>query len=101
GDLDGQATSLNNLGRVYRALGRYRDALARHREAFALCVHLGERLTQGECLREIGSARYALGEPHRAGADWRQALAIFEELDVPDAEEVKALLADGPRQADA
>ena len=82
-------------------LSGQREALALHREAFALCVRLGERLTQAECLREIGSTRYALGQPRRAEAYWRQALAIFEELNVPDTEEVKALLAGGERQADA
>jgi DNA-binding SARP family transcriptional activator/tetratricopeptide (TPR) repeat protein len=91
-DRDGQVASLNNLGRVRRHLGQHRAALAAHREALSICLPLGERLSQAECLREIGTNLHALGQP-RAGEYWRRALAIFEALDVPEAAEVKALLA--------
>lgn len=92
GDRDGEVAALNNLGKLYRHLGRHRAALAAHREALATAVALGGRLSQAECLREIGTNLYALRQP-RARAYWRHALAIFDALDVPEAAEVRTLLA--------
>ncbi|MDW5326173.1 AfsR/SARP family transcriptional regulator [Plantactinospora sp. KLBMP9567] len=91
----GQATVLAALGRVQRLLGRHADALDRLADALAIADRLDERRSAAISLRELGTTRHELGDPEAARACWQQALALFEALGVPDADEVRTLLAGG------
>lgn len=54
---------------------------------------LGDPHCQADSLRELGVTLRALGRRTDARAHWEQALAIFERLPSPDADQVRALLA--------
>jgi tetratricopeptide (TPR) repeat protein len=96
GDRDGQAECLRKLGVVYLRQGRHEQALAILRESLALYRELGLPHGQAESLRELGETLRALGRHEEARAHWHEALADFERLHTPDADQVRALLAEEP-----
>jgi hypothetical protein len=51
-----------------------------------------ERRRTAISLRELGSVQDATGAVPAAREYWRRALQMFEELGVPEADEVRALL---------
>jgi hypothetical protein len=51
---------------------------------------------EAESLRELGVTLRALGRPAEARAHWREALAIFEQLQTADADQVRLLLTELP-----
>jgi DNA-binding SARP family transcriptional activator len=93
GDRAVEASTLHSLGRAYRRLGRYDAALARQQESLAITEPLGDRYYHAQCLRELGHTWRDLGHRDRAEQYWRLSLAHFAELDVPEAAEVRELLA--------
>jgi DNA-binding SARP family transcriptional activator/tetratricopeptide (TPR) repeat protein len=88
----GQATVLTALGRIHRQQERHPEALECLREGLAIAERANERRSAAICLRELGALSRELGEPSAAQGYWQRALAIFDELGVPEAEEVRALL---------
>jgi hypothetical protein len=96
GNTIGEAAVLGALGRVYRLQGQPSPALERLRSARALTERAGDRHGLARCLRELGQVSANLGDLAQARAHWQRALAIFEELGVPEAAEVRALLAPEP-----
>jgi tetratricopeptide (TPR) repeat protein len=89
-DPHGQAHSLSNLGIVYQRLARCQQALACLRESLAIRRALGDRRGEAESLRELGVTLQALGRLEEARGHRLQALAIFEELQAADADQVRA-----------
>jgi DNA-binding SARP family transcriptional activator/tetratricopeptide (TPR) repeat protein len=89
----GQALILTALGRVHRRQGRHPEALACLREGLAIAERVDERRSAAICLRELGAVHQETGEAPAARDHWSRALALFEELGVPEADEVRALLA--------
>jgi DNA-binding SARP family transcriptional activator len=88
----GQATVLSQLGRVHRLRGRHAEAFDRLCAALELAEKVDERRSAAVCLRELGVTHAELGEQAAARDAWRRALAIFESLGVPEADEVRTLL---------
>lgn len=93
GDPHGQARALNGLGEVARAAGDPARALAAHAEAHQHASKIGQRHEQARADRGLGHAHHDLGDAERARVQWRQALALYEELGVPEANEVRTHLA--------
>ncbi|MFE0024342.1 ATP-binding protein [Amycolatopsis sp. NPDC059021] len=89
-----QAESLNNLGQIARLTGNLRDALDYHRDALTLSRQAGQPAEQAHAHHHLGLAHHALGDPRQARESWRAALAIYIELDVPEAATMRALLSD-------
>jgi tetratricopeptide (TPR) repeat protein/transcriptional regulator with XRE-family HTH domain len=94
GHPQGQANSLNGLGQAYEGLGRAADAIECQVQSLAIFRDLGDRRGQATALRDLGDARRTLGRLRQARLDWREALEIFDELQVPEAAEIRARLAD-------
>jgi tetratricopeptide (TPR) repeat protein len=93
GDPQGQAKALNGLGEVARETGDPARALAAHAEAHQHASKIGQRHEQARADRGLGHAHHDLGDAGRAREQWRQALALYEELGVPEAGGVRASLA--------
>ena len=86
----------SDLGRVHRLLGRTAAALECQEAALRIVRQLGDRMRQAECLHELGRLRELAGDRGQARVYWRQALAVFSQLRVPEADEVRKLLATDP-----
>jgi DNA-binding SARP family transcriptional activator/tetratricopeptide (TPR) repeat protein len=76
----------HHLGNLAEAAACYQRALSLHREA-------GDRFSEAGTLTHLGETRHAAGQPAQARQAWQQALAILEDLQHPDAGEVRARLA--------
>ncbi|HVD16289.1 MAG TPA: tetratricopeptide repeat protein [Actinomycetota bacterium] len=92
GDAHSAGRGLGNLGDLYHQLGRFDDAVACFEQAIAIHHDVGDRYSEGVELKSLGAALDAHGRHHRARACWSEALAIFQPLDMPEADEVLALL---------
>ena len=72
---------------------------AQHAEqALAMGCMGGDRM-RGNVLTLLGRALSLLGQAGRAGACWREALHLYEENSAPEAEDVRALLADSSKSS--
>jgi DNA-binding SARP family transcriptional activator len=92
-DRYGQAHSLNNLGFAYGLLERHDEALACMRESREFSRELGNTQLEAENLRDIGVVLRRSGHEVEARDHWREALALFEQLNAtPEIEELHTLL---------
>jgi tetratricopeptide (TPR) repeat protein len=76
----------HHLGNLAEAAACYQRALSLHREA-------GDRFYEADTLTHLGDTRQAAGELAQARKTWEQALAILEDIQHPDADQVRAKLA--------
>ena len=53
---------------------------------------LGDRYDEADTLTHLGDTHHAAGDPDAARDAWQQALTILDELDHPDADQVRAKL---------
>lgn len=60
--------------------------------ALAIARDIDDRYEQARALTGLGHAHAALGDHAQARRDWQQALAIYTDLRVPDAEAIRACL---------
>ncbi|MFD0742904.1 ATP-binding protein [Phytohabitans flavus] len=92
-DRPGVAATLDSIGYAYHHLGRPPEAVASFERALAMFRTAGDRSHEAGTLTHLGDAYRAAGERERARRAWRQALVLLEELDQPEADEVRAKLA--------
>jgi CHAT domain-containing protein/Tfp pilus assembly protein PilF len=76
GDRGGEATTLNNIGAVYRALGEKQKALNFYNQALPLYRAVGDRGGEAVTLNNIGLVYSDLGEKQKALEFFNQALPI-------------------------
>ncbi|MFC4631348.1 BTAD domain-containing putative transcriptional regulator [Promicromonospora alba] len=96
GERSSQAWSTNGLGEVALFTGDAAGAVARHTEALALAGADGARHQQARAHAGIGHAHRALGNPDLARTHYGQACAIYTDLGMPEAEEMRTALAEAP-----
>ena len=109
GDRYGEAATLDSLGYAHQHLGDYARGAARCQQALAVFRELGDRYNQASVLIHVGenlSASQDRASQDRASQDragqnqadqdqagaraaWREALALLEELNHPDADQVR------------
>jgi tetratricopeptide (TPR) repeat protein/transcriptional regulator with XRE-family HTH domain len=83
----------DSLGNAEHHLGNLAEADACYQRALTLYREAGERFFEAETLTHLGDTRHAAGELAQARHAWRQALAILEDIQHPDAAQVRAKLA--------
>jgi DNA-binding SARP family transcriptional activator len=84
------ADSCNALGRSLCAVGAPTEAVPLHEAARAHAVDVGDRLCQARALDGLARAAEAAGRPAETHRHRIQAMVIYTELDMPDAEAVRA-----------
>jgi tetratricopeptide (TPR) repeat protein len=97
GDRGGEAEALNSLGEALLADGQRDQAHTRHRSALSLAEQIGDRYEQARARH--GLAHHAAGDADHARQHWQQALTLYADLGVPEADQVRAHLTtvDNPR----
>jgi DNA-binding SARP family transcriptional activator/Tfp pilus assembly protein PilF len=83
----------DTLGYIELHLGDFPQAAAHFETALRLCRDSGNRFTEAEILIHAGDAREAAGELPQARQAWRQALAIYDDIQHLNADKVRAKLA--------
>jgi len=92
GDRSLETETLSALGDTLHDMRKTRTALARFRAALALARQAGDRFEQARALDGIARVLATAGRRGQACEHWHQALAIFAELGVPEAGQVRAHL---------
>jgi tetratricopeptide (TPR) repeat protein/transcriptional regulator with XRE-family HTH domain len=85
--------SWDSLGYAEHHLGNFGEAAACYERALDSLREFGERYHEAQTLAHLGDTRHAVGDLPRAREAWQEALAIFEDMQHPDADEVRAELA--------
>jgi DNA-binding SARP family transcriptional activator len=93
GSLYGQANTLDSIGYAHHHLGEYEQATDAYGRAISLFRDMGDRHAEAITLGHLGDTYEAGGEPAKAHDMWRDALDILDELNHPDADDLRAKLA--------
>lgn len=84
--------ALHGLGYACHGLRRFETAVAHYEKALAVFRDSGDRPGQGEALYSLGRTHLRTSRPDDARDCWLRALAIFEDLQTPQADGVLARL---------
>jgi tetratricopeptide (TPR) repeat protein len=91
-DLRGQGVVLHNLGETYWRLGCVDEAVDHYQQALRMRREAGYRLGEARTLSDLGRLYLDRRSNQAARACLTQALQIFEDLNAPEASEVRAWL---------
>lgn len=94
GDAYQVAGTLNQLGFARGRVGDPNGAREAHHEALALATEHGFRVDEARALEGLGTVANATGAVVSAKRHWRQALERYEAIGMPEAERLRAALAD-------
>ncbi|MEU5945784.1 BTAD domain-containing putative transcriptional regulator [Micromonospora sp. NPDC047465] len=92
-DRRGAAMIWDSLGFAQHGRGEHLRALDCYHRALRLHRELGDRYDEADVLDKLGDTHQAAGDLAAARTAWRDAAAIFDELDLPDAERPRGKLA--------
>jgi len=87
-----EAIIWNNLGYTEFHAGDFGEAAACYEHALRIFRSVGDRWGEAESLTDLGDSRQAVGESLQAREAWQQALAIFDDLQHPDAAKIRTRL---------
>ena len=88
-----EAQALSGYGNVLLAAGQPGQAFIQHAAALAMADQMGDKYQQACAHDGLACARQAGGDLSQARHHWQRALALYTDLDVPEAGEVSARLA--------
>lgn len=80
GELRGELSALNNLGKVNELLGDLPKAVEHYAQAGEICRRIGDRLAEGVILTNLGSLKIDLGHYSEAQTLLERALMIRDEI---------------------
>ncbi len=89
GDRCGEAHTWDSLGYSHYQLGHHAKSTSCYQQAASLFAEIGDRTGQAETLTHLGDMRSEAGSRQDAVAVWRQALHILDEIQHPDADQVR------------
>jgi DNA-binding SARP family transcriptional activator len=92
-DVLGEAMAWDSLGYAHHQLTQYDDAVTCYEHAILLRERIGDRYNRAATLVRLGDTHHAHGHDPPANSVWRQALTVLDDLRHPDAEQVRAKIA--------
>jgi tetratricopeptide (TPR) repeat protein len=90
--VESKAAIADSLGHILLRLGKLVEASAWCQRSVDTYREFGDRYNEGRGMGLLGDIHLAAGDGVAARAAWQQALAILDDLDHPDAEEIRAKL---------
>jgi tetratricopeptide (TPR) repeat protein len=94
-DQFGEAEALNGLGEAYLATQQPAEARAAHSRALDLASQSGDKSEQARARAGLARSHHAAGDPAQALDHWHEALALYDELGTPEADQIRAQLTAG------
>jgi tetratricopeptide (TPR) repeat protein len=91
-DRFGLVDTLDSIARAHASFGRYDEATACYSQARELCREFEDPHDEAQILAHLGEVSLAAGDPKSAVAAWQDALAISDDLDLPEAAGLRAKL---------
>lgn len=92
GERTWEAATLDSLGFIHHQLGSYERSIAYYERAIHLYRELADRFNEADSLVHLGDAQLSAGDAEAARRTWMHALRIFDEIDHPDGDHVRARL---------
>jgi len=92
GNRRGQAFTLDSLGYIHHHLGHHTHAITCYQDAIDLFRDLGDHSEEAIALTRLGDTHHATGDQDHARDAWQAALTILDQLDHPDAQDVRTKL---------
>jgi DNA-binding SARP family transcriptional activator/tetratricopeptide (TPR) repeat protein len=92
GDKVGAAQTWGSLGDAHIRLGRPAKAIECYQASAQLNHEFGYRYSEALMLSALGDARQQAGQQHAARLAWQAAFDLFDQIGLPDADEVRAKL---------
>ena len=92
GERGGEATTSDSLGYIHHQLGNHDSSIAYYQHAIGILRDLGDRLDEADTLSRLGDVLHGSGDTEAARRAWLDALRIYDEIDHPDAGELRAKL---------
>jgi tetratricopeptide (TPR) repeat protein len=92
GSRDGEAYAWDSIGSAHRALADHEQAADCYQHAIDLFRGLGDRYLEASTFISLGDTHHAALTPDAARKAWEQALDILDEIEHPDASQVRAKL---------
>lgn len=86
----------DTLGYTYAQIGRHHEALTWYQRAADRYAENGDRLNGAIVHGHLAESHEAIGNRPAAVAAYRRALRLYEEMDHPDGETIRAKVADHP-----
>jgi tetratricopeptide (TPR) repeat protein len=93
GDRDGETWALNGLGEAAHAAGDTSGAIIHHTAVHLIAADTGHRDQQARAHAGLGRAHHALGNPALARDHYQQALDLYTELGLPEADHIRTYVA--------
>lgn len=93
GDQAGETEALNSLGETYLAAGELDEACIQHTAALTLATQIGDRYQQARAHDSLAHTYHTAGDLACARRHWRDAVNLFKDLDIPEADIARAHLA--------
>jgi DNA-binding SARP family transcriptional activator/tetratricopeptide (TPR) repeat protein len=87
-----EAGTWHSLGYIHHKLGHCRRAIACYEQSLQMCRELADRYNEADTLDHLGNVHAAEGDAGSAHRVWTEALRIFEDIDHPAADPVRAKL---------
>ena len=92
GERNWEAAAWHSLGYIHHQLGDHQRAIGGYERSLELCRELGDRYNEADTLDQLGDVQHTAGDTGAARWAWAQALRIFDELDHPARQSVRAKL---------
>jgi DNA-binding SARP family transcriptional activator/tetratricopeptide (TPR) repeat protein len=91
-----QGHAWHSIGFIHKQMGDPAEAIKSYERALSTYRQLGDRYAEGRTLGDLGDASYALNDLPATRQLWQDALAILDELDHPDGDQLRAKIAELP-----
>jgi tetratricopeptide (TPR) repeat protein len=83
---------------VYHKLSDYRRSVTCYERSLGLAREVADRFNEAGILDRLGDAHSSAGDPDAARWAWSQSLRLFDEIDHPEGDRIRAKLRlSGPR----
>jgi len=92
GERRGESAAWDSLGYTHHHRGDFRQAIACYERAIGLARELTDRFNEADALNSLGDVHRSAGDLAAARKAWTRAMWIFEEIDHPDRDQVRAKL---------
>jgi tetratricopeptide (TPR) repeat protein len=92
GERGGEGAVWDSLGYIHHHRGDFGQAIAYYQRSLNFSREFADRFNEADSLNSIGDVHHSAGDPAAARKAWSQALRIFEEIDHPDRDQVRAKL---------
>jgi tetratricopeptide (TPR) repeat protein len=89
-----EAATWDSLGYIHHQLGDHDQAIACYERSVAMWRDLADRFNEADTLDQLGNVQRSAGDLGAARLTWTRALDIFDEIDHPDGDQLRAKLDD-------